>query len=78
MEEVKTEIKQIRNQILVGIKEEKIDFTWGKMIIDTCNKALTLYGVVDTLVCCDNCIWFDKGNCNNENACIDFSEFKSN
>ena len=46
MEELKSEIKQIKNQILVGIKEDKIDYTWGKMIIDTCDKSLTLTDVV--------------------------------
>ena len=50
MEEVKTEIKQIKNQILVGIKEDKIDHTWGMMIIENCNKALTLCGVSNSTV----------------------------
>lgn len=49
MEELKTEIKQIKNQILVGIKEDKIDYTWGKMIVDTCDKALNLHGVGNLL-----------------------------
>ncbi len=43
--ELKTEIKQIKLQILVGIKQDRIDLTWGNMIIDNCNKALTLCGV---------------------------------
>ena len=49
MEELKTEIKQIKLQILTGIKQDRIDYTWGNMIIDTCNKALTLRGVVKPL-----------------------------
>ena len=42
MEELKTEIKQIKLQILVGIKQDRINHEWGAMIIDNCNKALTL------------------------------------
>ncbi len=49
MKDLKEEIKQIKLQILVGIKEEKIDHTWGTMVVDNCNKALTLCGVVVSL-----------------------------
>tara|TARA_R110000803_G_C11788641_1_gene297714 strand:+ start:331 stop:567 length:237 start_codon:yes stop_codon:yes gene_type:complete len=56
MENVKTEIKQIKNQILLGILEDKIDSTWGMLIVDNCNKALTLCGVVvSEAELCDYC-----------------------
>lgn len=42
MEELKTEIKQIKLQIIVGIDQDRIDKTWGKIIINNCDKALTL------------------------------------
>ncbi len=65
MEELKTEIKQIKLQILTGIKQDRIDLTWGNMIIDTCNKALTLHDVVGSgteLLCVDvgDAMWLTK------------------
>ena len=63
-------IKQIKNQILVGIKENKIDHTWGMLIVENCNKALNLYVVVvnEVELCVHewkrNPIMLDRDYCN--------------
>ena len=46
MEDLKTEIEQIKVQLFTGIKLGRVEKQWGNMIIETCNKALTIPDVV--------------------------------
>jgi len=54
MEELKNDIEQVKVQLLTGIKLGRVDEEWGKMIIETCNTALTI-PVVSKSVVCGNC-----------------------
>ena len=54
MENLKTEIEQIKVQLFTGIKLGRIEKEWGEMIIGTCDRALTIPVVVgrsEQLVC---------------------------
>lgn len=42
MEDLKTEIEQIKVQISTGIKLGRIEKVWGEMIVETCDKALAI------------------------------------
>lgn len=42
MEEIKEDIEQIKVQLLTGIKLGRVENEWGNMIIETCNRALTI------------------------------------
>ena len=46
MEELKNDIEQVKVQFLTGIKLGRVDEEWGNMIIETCNRALTIPVVV--------------------------------
>ena len=57
MEELKNDIEQVKIQLLTGIKLGRVDEEWGNMIIETCNRALTIHSVVvpkGTVCECDN------------------------
>lgn len=45
MEELKNDIEQVKVQILTGIKLGRVEQEWGNMIIETCNRALTVHSV---------------------------------
>ena len=54
MEDLKTEIEQMKIQVFTGIKLGRIEEEWGNIIIKTCDRALTIHGVVgqsEQLVC---------------------------
>jgi hypothetical protein len=54
MEDLKTEIEQIKIQLFTGIKLGRIEEEWGNMVIDTCDRALTIHGVVKSFDCGNN------------------------
>lgn len=68
MDKLKSEIKKIKIQILIGVKEDKIDYAWGNMIIDTLDDVLNIQDIAqqnehlacncgnkDVIYICDDC-----------------------
>jgi hypothetical protein len=72
MEEIKEDIEQVKVQILTGIKLGRVEKEWGNMIIETCNRALTIPVVVQVKpekVCKGS--WQLGNNCKKCKRCLD-------